>query len=352
MTIAISNTEATPVGKGAASPGQDPNQKLVCRIGEVPVYLVGPVRDRFAVDTEADSIRITPREVLGCRHTIRPVALFHNARGYPDLNSIMGRVVFPNHSPTAQTFRPFTLDPRRELKALFLPIETMPDDEWNISVARWQNCRTLGRHLLDACAVPAHDISDEHIGVLVKFVEWADPHEGCLLYALTQWTHGKGCCVIEVGSFRGRSASTLSLALEGIGSNAPLISVDPHVDQPFNRQHMQVAARQIGQEDRLIQILRPSDDAAGLLRPEAASFIFIDGDHSYEQVVSDFQHYRDLLAVGGCMAFHDYGHGEHHGREDHCPGVRRAVDEYVLTDRAFRPLLLADTLFAFVKLAR
>ena len=350
MTTATSSTSAMRWPRATSSPEPDPNQTLTCEHGGVPVYLVGPARGQFDVYPEGDSIRIVPKGRLSCRHTIRPVALFHNTRGYPDLNSIMGRMVFPNKSTAAQAYKPFTLDPARKLRALFVSVETMPDDEWHTSVVRWQNCRTLARHLLAACDIPWPGISDEHIKVLVDFVEWADPHEGCLLHALAQWTHRKGRCVIEVGSYRGRSGSTLSLALKELGSNSPLISVDPHLEQPFNRQHMQVAMRQIGQEDRLIQILRPSDDAATLLRPETASLIFIDGDHSYEQVASDFQNYRDLLAVGGCMAFHDYGHGEHDGREDHCPGVRRAVDEHVLTDPTFRPLLLADTLFAFVKL--
>lgn len=34
-------------------------------------------------------------------------------------------------------------------------------------------------------------------------------------------------------------------------------------------------------------------------------FIFIDGDHSYEGVKSDFINYRPLLSTGGCIAFHD-----------------------------------------------
>ncbi len=88
------------------------------------------------------------------------------------------------------------------------------------------------------------------------------------------------------------------------------------------------------------------------MRPETASLVFVDGDHTCEQVVADFANYRDLLAVGGCMVFHDYGYGEHHGQEDVCPGVRAAVDRHVLTDPAFKPLVLVDTAFAFVKVAR
>ena len=86
-----------------------------------------------------------------------------------------------------------------------------------------------------------------------------------------------------------------------------------------------------------------------MLREGMASLIFIDGNHDYDQVVCDFRNYRDLLAVGGCLVFHDYGYGPHNGRPEACPDVRRAVDDHVLTDKTFRPLLLGQTQFAFVK---
>jgi predicted O-methyltransferase YrrM len=322
------------------------------KLKNAPVYLVGPRSGDFAVEAAGDRLEIRPKQPLACRHTIRPVAIFENSRGYPNLNSIMGRMVFPNGSSEPLPYRPFTRDPKRSLKALFLPIETMPDDDWNTSSVRWQNCEALAEHLVESAGMTWNGLTDKDVQALVDFVDWADPYEGCLLHAMVQWTHECGCSVIEVGSYRGRSASTISLALAGVASESPLISVDPHIDQPFNRQHMHVALRQIGQEERLVQIIRGSDDAARLLRDGCASFIFIDGDHSYEQVVRDFQNYRGLLAPGGIIAFHDYGYGDHNGHEDHCPGVRRAVDEFVLSDLSFKPLLLVDTLFAFKSLSR
>ncbi len=74
--------------------------------------------------------------------------------------------------------------------------------------------------------------------------------------------------------------------------------------------------------------------------------------HSYDQALADFNRCRELLAPGGCMVFHDYGFGKHHGQPDFHPGVTRTIDEHVLNDSDFRPLLLAHTLFAFVKIAR
>lgn len=38
---------------------------------------------------------------------------------------------------------------------------------------------------------------------------------------------------------------------------------------------------------------------------EPVDFIFIDGDHKYESVKSDFEKYVDLVRPGGLVAFHD-----------------------------------------------
>ncbi|HUU83733.1 MAG TPA: class I SAM-dependent methyltransferase [Phycisphaerae bacterium] len=349
MTTTANCTNATRVGEVAPGVASAHGRTPACELGDVPVYLVGPARHKFEVCPEGDSIRVTPRQSLDCRHTIRPVALFDNARGYADLNAIMGRLVFPNGSAAGQVYRPFTLDPQRRLRQLYLPIEVMPDDDWHTAPVRWRNACTLLEPLLSTAGVPWRGLSGDEIDTLVTYVDWPDPLEGCLLHALTQWTHHLGRAVIEIGSFRGRSLSMLAMGLEGAGCESAVISVDPHIEQPFNRQHVQVRMREIGQEDRLIQVLRRSGDAARLLRPETASLVFVDGDHSYDQVVADFANYRHLLAVGGCMLFHDYGYGAHQGQEDVCPGVGPAVDEHVLTDPAFKPLVLVDTTFAFVK---
>jgi cephalosporin hydroxylase len=98
-----------------------------------------------------------------------------------------------------------------------------------------------------------------------------------------------------------------------------------------------------------VQITRSSNEACRVLGRQSASLIFIDGDHSYDQVLADFNNYRDLLAPGGCMVFHDYGFGSHNGLPDTDPGVRPAIDEHVIGAEGFRPLLLAHTQFAFVK---
>ena len=180
-------------------------------------------------------------------------------------------------------------------------------------------------------------------------LEWPEPLEGCLLHALTQWTHERGDCVVEIGSYRGRSISMLALALRGVKSSARVVSIDPHADQPTNCEHVRLAMSQLGEASRLVQFRGESDEAWKLLRPGCASLIFVDGKHSYDQVVADFEDYRDILAPGGCMVFHDYGYGNHNGRDEADPEVRPAIDKHIVAAAAFKPILLAHTQFAFRK---
>ena len=50
------------------------------------------------------------------------------------------------------------------------------------------------------------------------------------------------------------------------------------------------------------------------------NIIFIDGDHSYEGVWSDYHNYRHMLAPNGLVVFHD---------TVVCKGVKKLVDELV-----------------------
>jgi len=47
---------------------------------------------------------------------------------------------------------------------------------------------------------------------------------------------------------------------------------------------------------------------AAMLDGELLDFLFIDGDHSYEGVKQDYEMYREFVAPGGLIAFHDIQH--------------------------------------------
>lgn len=334
----------------AASTGRpEGGSAIPLSMQDVPTCLIGEAGAWLRLERDEQSVELHPVSPMPRRCTIRPAALFENQRGFVEVNIVMGRLVFFNGSDQSQTYRPFTRDPKRKLRELFFPIETMPEDDFIGSTRRWANYQAIAKRLLASANVPWPGLERADVQTLVDFVAWPEPLDGCLLHALAQWTHDRGDRVIEIGSYRGASLTMLAMALRAVGSESSLISIDPHETQPHNHQHVQLALRQINEEGRLVQIQKRSDDASRILSRQAASLIYIDGCHSFEQVVADFENYIDLLAPGGCMLFHDYGCGDHNGIPETHPGVRKALDSHVLGSSCLQPLLLAHTLFAFVK---
>jgi len=329
-------------------PGTTP-QQIPLPLDKIAVSPIGQPASWFRIEKQSGAISLQPTRPLPRRCTIRPAALFQQARGFPEVNAVMGRLVFANATETPQTYRAFTHDPQRTLCELFLPMEAGPDDDWPNSAARWSNFQAVAKRLLTVAKISWEGLTPRDVAELVEFIHWEEPFEGCVLHALAQWAHRRGECLIEIGSRRGRSLSMLAMALRGVDAQSLLFSVDPHVECPHNRDHARLALRHIGEEDRLVQFSCTSDRAARLIGREVASLIFIDGDHSHAQVLADFRNYVDLLAPGGCLLFHDYGFGNHNGLPEAQPDVRKAVDAQVFGHPGLTPLLLSHTLLAFVK---
>lgn len=64
-------------------------------------------------------------------------------------------------------------------------------------------------------------------------------------------------------------------------------------------------------------IHKRSDEASGII-PDGLDFVFVDGDHSYEAVLSDLRNYYPKLRVGGFLLGDDFA----------CVGVARAVVDF------------------------
>lgn len=71
--------------------------------------------------------------------------------------------------------------------------------------------------------------------------------------------------------------------------------------------------------DRFTHYRKYSDDAAAGFDDESIDFIFIDGLHTYEQVLKDSINYYPKIKKNGLFAGHDYSAVK---------GVGRAVDEF------------------------
>jgi predicted O-methyltransferase YrrM len=124
--------------------------------------------------------------------------------------------------------------------------------------------------------------------------------------------------VVELGT--GTAWSAIALALED--RLRRVLTYDPCV-RPQRAAYLELAGP--GVRERID--LRAEPDSAGP-RPgdPAVQLLFIDSSHDRESVLAAFRAWRDALASGAVVVFHDFGHPAY-------PGVRDAVAELELTGR-------------------
>ena len=70
-----------------------------------------------------------------------------------------------------------------------------------------------------------------------------------------------------------------------------------------------------------------------IFKGELVDFLFIDGDHSYRGVKSDYEMYNSLVRPGGIIAFHDIGKNEE-------GGCSQLWEEIKNTKSSFKEILL------------
>ena len=112
--------------------------------------------------------------------------------------------------------------------------------------------------------------------------------------------------VVEIGSYRGKS--TLALA-QGIkdGHGGRVYAIDPHSpkDGYANIDGIIMAANiRASKLHNIMQVDHYSQDALGMV-PPMIDLLWIDGDHSPEGVMRDFDLYAPRITRGGIIALHD-----------------------------------------------
>lgn len=139
--------------------------------------------------------------------------------------------------------------------------------------------------------------------------------------------------IVEIGSFRGKSAVFLALGSADVGGR--VLCIDPHMNfagaereryGQADHEALVAAVRRHGVDERVTPIVRTSEEARAEYDGAPIDLLWVDGDHNYEPARRDFEMWAPLVAVGGIIAGHDYSHGA---------GVRRAWDEVVGADPAF-----------------
>ena len=145
-----------------------------------------------------------------------------------------------------------------------------------------------------------------------KIDGWLKFNEAELLFeAAASVTSG---CSVEIGSYRGRSTAALA-AGSRTNSKAPVFAIEPH------ERFVGIKGGAFGPNDRraffrtllqtkLAGMVRLLNTTSSVITPgwtNPISLLFIDGDHRYEAVASDFALWKPYLMADALVIFHDAG---------------------------------------------
>lgn len=106
-------------------------------------------------------------------------------------------------------------------------------------------------------------------------------------------------CIIEVGTSFGESSLTLAL-------NSPSECIVHTLDIQPDNPTIGIKWRGLDIQSRIKLHFSSLKDVEKLFSPQSIDMIFVDGDHSYEGVLSDTLIAQKLVRKGGIICWHDY----------------------------------------------
>ena len=165
---------------------------------------------------------------------------------------------------------------------------------------------------------------------------WLMPNEAWALHEAARRAASAPGEIVEIGTYRGRSAIALALGVESAGARKTVHTIDPFVEgEP--RAEFLANLQRANVADLVASIQATSHAARPLFRDGTVNVLFVDGSHEYADVLQDIDDWTPALSANAVAAFND----------PFLPGVRRALAERVLRfDSSFvRPRLIDNTLF-------
>jgi predicted O-methyltransferase YrrM len=162
---------------------------------------------------------------------------------------------------------------------------------------------------------------------------WLSEKEGQFLARIC-----KDKVVLEIGSYKGKSTNYIAAVAKKIYC-IDLFMADKSglVTQRDEHKTLNTFLDNIKKFKNVYPMIGNSAEIADIIANTSVDVLFIDGDHMYDGVKSDYDKYVFKVKPTGCIAFHDYIHS---------PDVRRLVDEVY-----GKPDLLVDSI-AYVKMCR
>ncbi|QEC69073.1 class I SAM-dependent methyltransferase [Panacibacter ginsenosidivorans] len=133
----------------------------------------------------------------------------------------------------------------------------------------------------------------------------------------------KGAVVVEIGSYRGKSSIALGLAARQSG--ARVYCIDPHDDYvgvaggvfgPVDLKDKIANIQQFDLGDIIFPVCLSSFEV-GKIWSKPIDLLWIDGDHSYTGVSTDFYQFSVHVKKNGILIFHD----------SHMEGIKQLMSE-------------------------
>lgn len=149
---------------------------------------------------------------------------------------------------------------------------------------------------------------------------------------------GEGC---EIGVLHGTFSKMILDSWDGriLHLVDPLIRQSPEVYMEITNDTQDWGANLAAVErlvaasgGRAILHRKLSEDAVMEFTDGQLDWVFIDGNHGYNNIKADLNNWWPKIKCGGLMSGHDYFYDQ--GEADYLCGVKRAVDEFV-SDRGF-----------------
>jgi predicted O-methyltransferase YrrM len=137
----------------------------------------------------------------------------------------------------------------------------------------------------------------------ITILEWE------LLFKLAK--NIKTNCIVEIGTFKGKSAIALAMGAKGQGVS--VYAVDPHEDYIENKVKKFTASSRthfmknmlIFNLSKQVRLVNLTSDQAVAGWDKKISLLFIDGNHQYAQVKKDFLNWQKFVVKNGILILHD-----------------------------------------------
>jgi predicted O-methyltransferase YrrM len=132
--------------------------------------------------------------------------------------------------------------------------------------------------------------------------------------------------VAEIGT--GTAWTAIALALSD--RDRRVMTLDP-IPRPERQLYLDLVPSSVRLRIELLE--RAGEQGPPPSAPSNVGFLFIDSSHERDETIATFSTWRDSLAPGAAVAFHDYD-------EPAYPGVTEAVDELGLDGEVFGHLFI------------